>query len=350
MRRFSLFILLTALTFSACGPAATPAPTRSLPPPAVWTENPTPTLYPTPTRGVLPTATITLTPTPDPYQAYTIDALRKRSYGDGELVSTSTQSEAAFTRHFIRYPSDKLNIAGFMDVPYGKGPFPVILFLHGYQDAASYSSLDYTTSIVDDFAASGYFAIHPNMRNYPPSDSGDDKFQVGMAIDVLNLIALIKKQGGQPGPLAKADPTRIGIWAHSMGGGVALRVLTISKDIKATMLYSATSGDELKNADLFYRLSGNSSYLLAKSLPATELVGISPMYYYANITSAIKLYHGTADTVVPVAWAYDTCNRLKAYVHNVDCVFYDGAEHTFRSRYSDFGPSVAAFFKAYLNP
>jgi dipeptidyl aminopeptidase/acylaminoacyl peptidase len=49
----------------------------------------------------------------------------------------------------------------------------------------------------------------------------------------LNLIALIKQQGGKPGPLQLADPNAIGLWGHSMGGGVSIRVITVSPDVKA---------------------------------------------------------------------------------------------------------------------
>ena len=76
-----------------------------------------------------------------------------------------------------------------------------------------------------------------------------------MAIDVLNLVAIIKSTGGQPGPLETVDPQRIGMWGHSMGGGVTTRVITVSPDVKAAVLYSAMSGDEAKN----YEAIGNWS-------------------------------------------------------------------------------------------
>ena len=57
----------------------------------------------------------------------------------------------------------------------------------------------------------------------------------------------MQKQGGQAGPLAKADPQPIGLWGHSMGGGIALRVLTVSDDVEAAVLYGAMSGDEALN-------------------------------------------------------------------------------------------------------
>ncbi len=93
-----------------------------------------------------------------------------------------------------------------MNVPQGDGPFPVVLVLHGYVDPATYNTLTYTTRYADALARAGYLVIHPNFRNWPPSDNGPEEYRVGQAVDVLNLIALVQKQGGQPGPLQHADP------------------------------------------------------------------------------------------------------------------------------------------------
>ena len=112
--------------------------------------------------------------------------------------------------------------------------------------------MDYTTRYADSLARAGFLVIHPNLRGYPPSDDGDNRFRVGMAIDVLNLIAIIKDQAGKPGALENADPQAIGLWGHSMGGGVATRVLTVSPDVDAAVLYGAMSGDEHKNYERIF--------------------------------------------------------------------------------------------------
>src|SRR5215213_204673 len=68
---------------------------------------------------VVPTATaITPTPLPTPtlapYEQYSIDYLRERTYGGGtiEVLETLAETES-FTSYSIRYPSDGLNIYGF---------------------------------------------------------------------------------------------------------------------------------------------------------------------------------------------------------------------------------------------
>jgi dienelactone hydrolase len=135
-------------------------------------------------------------------------------------------------RSLLSISSDGLSIHGFANVPKGEGPFPVIVALHGYVNPATYDPLDYTTSVLDVIAQAGYIVIHPDLRNYPPSDNGDNLFRVGMAVDVLNLIALVKATSGPSELFATAAPDSIGLWGHSMGGSLALRVLTVSSDVK----------------------------------------------------------------------------------------------------------------------
>jgi dipeptidyl aminopeptidase/acylaminoacyl peptidase len=78
---------------------------------------------------------------------------------------------------------------------------------------------------------------------------------------------------------------------------------------------------------------------------------ISPMYYYNNITSAIQLYHGTADTTVPIEWAQETCNTAKTAGVTINCIYYPDEDHTFRNRVAnEFYDSMFDFYKIYLSP
>lgn len=261
------------------------------------------------------------------------------------------EETAAFTRYLIRYPSDGLTIYGFMDVPKGDGPFPVVIALHGLVLPEDYETLDYTTTLADMFAQNGYLVLHPNMRGYPPSDNGDNLFQVGVAVDVLNLIALVKEQGGRAGALEQADSALIGLWGHSLGGGVVLRVLTVSSDVKAAILYASTSGDETRNSKLYYALTNDEIHQAELQVDQESLQRISPQNYYSNISAAVKLYHGSDDEVIPVRWAVDTCDALKMALVNVDCVYYIGGKHTFFSRFQpEFNNSMLTFYQTYLIP
>ncbi|MCB0227598.1 MAG: alpha/beta fold hydrolase [Anaerolineae bacterium] len=235
----------------------------------------------------------------------------------------------AFTRTLVTFPSDGLTIYGFMDVPRGEGPFPVVLVLHGYVDPATYNTLTYTTRYADALARAGYLVIHPNFRNWPPSDNGPEEYRVGQAVDVLNLIGLVKKQGGQPGPLQQADPEHLGIWGHSMGGGISQRVITVSDGVDAAVLYGAMSGDEALNHQRILYFTNGVSGLWDEAPPDDVLQRISPINYLDRVTAAVSIHHGDQDATVPPAWSDDLCQRLQALAKPVECFSYPGQPHTF---------------------
>ncbi len=348
-----ILILLLGWLAAACAQAPALAPTAtstarantlapSLPPPVVRTA----AASRTPTQTSLPTATLapTQTATPDPYAAYTLDSLAGRTYGGGELRVVETLAvNSYFTRTLVAYPSDGLTIYGFMNTPRrgldgqplppgGLGTQPVVIALHGYIDPGIYTTLDYTTRYADALARAGFVVIHPNLRGYPPSDDGDNLFRVGMAVDVLNLIALVRAQGGRPGPLALARPDRPGLWGHSMGGGITTRVITVSPDVGAAVLYGAMSADDLQNYQrIFDYFSNGTRGLEELGVPEAVFQRISPIYYLDRIQAAVSIHHGEQDPDVPPAWSQDLCRRLQELGKEVECFQYENQPHTFHS-------------------
>lgn len=344
-----LLLALLCLTASACSAAGffdstpeAPARRKNFAQPAF----PTHTLFPTLTPSPAPSPSPTPIPTPDPYEGFTYRDLAARAYGGGEFKITQTLgNNDTFTRYLVTYPSDDLTIYGFMNVPKGEGPFPVIILIHGYVEPAAYQIKTYTTRYADALARAGYLVIHPNLRGYPPSDDGPNLFQVGFAVDTLNLIALLRTQGLDPGPLEKADPSRIGLWGHSMGGGVAIRVLTLSQDVKAAVLYGSMSSDDEKNSERIYTIFSRQTRGLEEYLtPAEDLLRISPHIFLNQIQAAVSIHHGNADINVPVEWSLELCGELQKLEKTVECyiypnqphIFYGSADRLFNQRTLDF--------------
>jgi dienelactone hydrolase len=320
-----------AMTLEALATPTSPSPTATANPPA-----PTPTII----------------STLAPYEQYTIDYLRRRSYGGGILeIARTMEVLPQFTRTIIRYTSDDLTFYGFMNIPTGDGPFPVIIMMHGLGDLGSFSSLNFKSDIVDTLANEGYIVIHPIMRGYLPSDSGDNMFRVGMAVDILNLIALIKSHGGGTSALEKAMPESVGILGQSLGGNVALRVLTVSSGVKAAVLYSSLSGNELKNSQQLFKITVDPQVQNELNVLPGQLQSISPMYYYANITAPIQLHQGTMDETAPMGWAEETCSLLSTAGKNIECIYYEGEDHVFEGNIkSQFLENAISFYKTHLLP
>jgi len=290
MKKITILLLLTIL-LAACAPVS---------------GQPTPQLEADTSSTVVAAGTPRASDSkPNPYS---VEALRARTYGAGDLkVEYAWENQPEFTRYYITYPSDGLTIAGFVDIPVGKGPFPVIMALHGFIPAGKYQTLDYTTRYADGLAQNGYIVLHPNMRNFPPSDTalaGRDDL-TGYTVDVLNLLALVRKQAGQTGIFKNADLSRLGIWGHSIGGGVALRVVSIVPEIKAAVLYAAVS----------QRYTNASAGFTVFDLAASQ--------------AFFSLHQGESDKTVQPAWTKTLDQQLMDLGKSVEYFTYPGQPHTF---------------------
>lgn len=307
----------------------------NLPTPQVAVAAATATLIPTftPTATLTPRFTATplptITPTPNPYAQYSVDALSQRSYGGGviQIEGTLTKS-SAFTRSIFKYRSEGLDLYGFVDIPTGQGPFPVVVMMHGYVDPAEYSMLDYSTRYADALARAGYIVLHPNLRGYGASEDGYNPVGIGDVIDILNLLSLVRSQAGVPGPLEEANGEHIGIWGHSMGGGIVLHVLEIDRDIDAAVLYASINADEKINLE-FFEFDGRGNFKLQST--DEVLRSLSPSTYLDRIVTPLSIHHGDADTVVPTVWSDQLCTDLATLQKEVYCYFYEDQPHTFQN-------------------
>jgi dienelactone hydrolase len=267
-----------------------------------------------------------------------VEGLARRDYGGGLLqVDSVLASGPLFTRSVITYPSDGLRVFGFMNVPVGEGPFPVALVLHGYVPPENYAIMTYTARYADALAQAGYIAIHPNYRNFPPSDQTEafirggreNDYRVGYAVDVLNLMAIVREQAGRPGPLLQADGADIHLLGHSMGGGITLRVITVDQNVSAAVLYGAMSGDERRNYEKILEWSNGAVGADVLATPPEDLARISPIYHLARITAPVSIHHGALDDTVPPQWSDELCQLLGALQKTVECFNYADQPHTF---------------------
>jgi len=313
------------------------------------TPSPTATLTPTgtPTPETPPTPMPTITSTPNPFAELYIDALTQRSYGGGVLqIESLIENDSAFERSLFVYRSEGLNLYGFMNIPNGEGPFPVVIILHGYVHPAEYSALAYSARYADALAKAGYFVLHPNLRGFGASENDDNPVGIGDTIDILNLIGLVRSQAGVPSPLEKADGERIGLWGHSMGGSIALRVLVIDQQIEAALLYAPINADEAINLEHF-EFDGRGNPKI--DIPPEVLQGLSPIYYLDRISVPLSIHHGEKDVSVPIEWSRKLCLDLGMLNDEVVCHFYPDQPHTFKnSGDTVFIQRMLDFFNRYM--
>lgn len=340
MKKFLLVFLV--LLVSACqSSAGTPAPQL------VVTIIPD---TPTPTKSPRPTATLT---TEQAMQPYTIEGLRDRDFEHGEITVRETLLESPhFTRYLIEYPSDGLTVTGILQIPtIGEPPYPVIVLNHGFFSRYVYTSGDGTDRAAEFLNRRGYLTVSSDYRTWGGSETGESLFYSGLAIDVVNLMNALPS-------IPEADPERIGMWGHSMGGGVTLKVLTIDSRIKAAVLYSSVSADF---ADIIERwgpgcvgdvyegelaLGCNSSDILPLDSPpdliasyfdATTdpvmLRAVSPLYHFDSVSAPVLIAYGTEDgktsAGTPPEWSKKMYEVFLEAGVDAEILAFQGEEHSF---------------------
>jgi len=357
---FSLLIFLAACSSA---PAVTPTSTLSV---VIVADTPTPTVVPSPTA--------TRTPEQALYP-YTIEGLRKHQFQSGKITIRETLLETEdFTRYLIEYPSDGLTITGILQVPnVGEPPYPVIVMNHGFFSRTVYASGDGTDRAAEFLNQRGYLTVSSDYRSWADAETGESLFYSGLAIDVINLMNALES-------FPEADVERIGMWGHSMGGGVTLKVLTVDKRVKAAVLYSSVSADfadiierwgpgclgDVFEGEIAYGC--NSSDILPLTLPddlvtpyfdasadPKALQKFSPLYHFDFVTAPVQIVYGTEDGKTSAGTPPEWSKKMyEGFVEaGVDAKLYahDGEGHSFLyDEWYAFMQRSSQFFDLYVKP
>jgi len=311
------------------------------------------------TPATRPTATPTAaTQTLNPLA---IDAMRQRDYPGSDLVIEQTLAPGSnYRRYIASYRSDGLKIFGLLTVPNGAKPatgWPVIIFNHGYIPPTVYRTTERYVAYVDAFARNGYIVIKPDYRGFGSSQGQPVSayYAPDDTVDVLNAVTSLQRYPA-------ADPNRIGMWGHSMGGNITLRALVIDPRIKVAVIWAgvnATYKDLLEN---WHPVGGEpvapsfggghrQGYLAQFGTPEQNpgfWDSISPMAYLADITAPIQLHHGTGDTEVPLQFSQTLANDLQAAGKPVELYTYAGADHNISQGFTLAMARSVAYFDRYL--
>jgi cephalosporin-C deacetylase-like acetyl esterase len=197
-----------------------------------------PSITPEPTSTLIPTITSTGTPTLHPMN---ILAARQTTYpGSLITIEETLKPGANYNRYIAWYTSDGLKIYGLLTIPHGEMPasgWPAIVVNHGYIPPEVYRTTERYVAYVDLLARNGYIVYKIDYRGHDQSEGEPDRAygNPGYTVDVLNAVGALKAY-------PQVDAQRSGLWGHSMGGFLTLRAMTISKDIKAGVIWAGVVG------------------------------------------------------------------------------------------------------------
>ncbi|MCC6191285.1 MAG: S9 family peptidase [Anaerolineales bacterium] len=295
-----------------------------------------------------------------------IEAMRQQGYPGSELtVEATLEPGTNYSRYYVSYLSEGLKIYALLTVPNGAPPaagWPVILFNHGYIPPDQYRTTQRYVNYVGRLAESGYIVLRPDYRGHDQSEGEATGAygSPGYVVDVLNAVAAAQRW-------PNADPERIGMWGHSMGGYITLRAMVITQTIKAGVIWA---GVVAPYPNLFARSSTEPTPQVTNTPDPggrgwrgrwIEQLGppeedpafwsaISANSYLAEISGPVQLHHGTADESVPPAASQSLYDGLRAAGQTVEFYTYEGDNHNLAGFFTTAMNRTIEFFDRYLKP
>lgn len=297
-----------------------------------------------------PTATFAPSVTPT-LHTLAIEYLRQRIYPRTQLTIEDTlKAGDSYYRYIASYYSDGLKQYGLLTIPFGEKPetgWPVIIFNHGYIPPDVYETTERYVAYVDGFARSGYIVFRPDYRGHANSE-GDARGaynQPDYVIDVLNAVSALKAY-------PDADPDRIGMWGHSMGGYITLRAMVVDPDIKAGVIWAGVVAPYADMINIEGRPRfGTRSLLQRNGDPeyAPEFwASISANSFLADLSGPLQLHHGSADDSVPVNFSIRLAADARAAGKTVELYVYDGDDHNITENFTTAMLRSIEFFDTYV--
>lgn len=294
-----------------------------------------------------------------------IQAMREKAYpGSAITIEKNLADTVSYHQYIVSYKSEGLKIYALLTVPVGVKPkngWPVIIFNHGYIPPEQYRTTQRYIAYVDAFARNGYIVLKSDYRGNGSSEGNPEGayYSPAYATDVLNALSSIKMY-------KDANPDKIGMWGHSMGGNITLRDLVVNtKDIKVAVIWGGVVGsynDLLNNwhrsvpfqpsqRELSLRNSGRQNIISKFGTPEQNPDYwnlIDPTFFVSDITAPIQLDVGEADEEVPTAFSQKLYDKLKNAGKTVEIYTYPGNDHNISQSLSLALDRSVSFFDKYL--
>ena len=292
--------------------------------------------------------------------------MRQREYPSSEIVIEETLERGShYNRYIVSYQSDGLKIYALLTVPTGDKPasgWPVVVFNHGYIPPEQYRTTERYVAYVDGFARSGYIVFRSDYRGHGSSE-GEARGSYGTpdyTVDVLNAVAAIKNH-------PDADPERIGMWGHSMGGHITLRSMVTTGDVKAGVIWAGVVGSYPDLFERWRRRSGDNitptpnpnstrgrwrADLIAEYGDPAENPAfwdsISANSFLEDLSGPVQLHHGTADESVPIEFSATLYDQIQDVGGSAEYYVYEGDNHNISINFGLAMQRSIAFFDTHV--
>lgn len=286
-----------------------------------------------------------------PFHPLSIDSLSARQFPFQELKVVKTISP---TTQVVSYLSDDLTLNALMMIPPGTPPtngWPVVVVNHGYIPPSDYSVTRSYINTSNYFASQGFIVLKPDYRGHDQSEgesSGRLLSRSEYTVDVLSLMAAIDS-------IPTANPNKIFMYGHSMGGDVTLQILEISPRITAATLWAPAVALLPEQVTHFMNQNrptpGQAEKFKSQYETFTKQYSISQISSLENINRIrvpLSLHHGTKDKSVPYSWGTNLNEKLKTAGKIVNFYSYPGDNHDISGNFGRALSRDVEFFKSFL--
>ncbi len=232
--------------------------------------------------------------------------------------------------HIIKYGPDSLQF-GELRLPQGKGPFPVVVVVHGGCWLAAYN-LHYMAHVSDALTKAGYATWNIEFRRVGDAGGG----YPGTFLDVAKATDYVRD-------LAKTYPVnarKVAVIGHSAGGHLALW-LAARKDLSRKSELYTRKPLKLKGVVALAGIPDLATYSLDKGSCNTavpKLMGGMPTEQemrYADASPAQllpkrvpqRLVQGTLDPIVPVSQSQQYADASKAKGNDTKVLLVPNSGH-----------------------
>ena len=271
------------------------------------------------------------TPTPKPLLAFTFDALAQRKYEGSqiEIGEVLNDENDDYIAHLFSFYSDGKKVTGQINFPLTEksNKMPVIVLLRGWANQETYRTGMGTEKAAAILAQNGYITLAPDFLGYGGSDNPENDVwweRFNNPVIILNLLASIKT-------LPQADSNRVGIWAHSNGGQIALSALAISGQSFPTTLWAPVTKPFPYSILYFTDTFEDEGKALRAEICRLEkdydIAQFSLTNYLDQIKAPLQIHQGTADQSVPVAWSDEFVEKLAELEITNNYFRHSGADH-----------------------
>lgn len=265
------------------------------------------------------------------------------------------ESNDVYTKHAISYQSNGLRITGVFLLPHGDGPYPLLIFNHGFIDPAVYTQGRGLKREEDYIARQGFAVLHTDYRGHAGSDPSpmiDNVYDGNLeyAMDSANAILAVRDAR-----LPSVDAENVGMLGHSLGGGVTLAILTGKTDlVSAAVLYAPVHAEVWENFSRWRAMREEGDRTIA-AFGTIEThpkfwADLSPSTFLSDIKAPVLLFQGSKDSDVPKEWSDFLAESLNEHGKALTYIEYEGEKHEFSFQWLDFMKKTTDFFRESLIP